>query len=596
MGFDDQFVEQVRNSISIVDFINRYLPLKKSGKDHGALCPFHSEKTPSFWVSEDKQIFKCFGCGEGGDVFSFVMKMENMPFPEAVRFIAESAGIPVPRSAGGQGDSKELRRKQRLVKLAAQVSRLFHQALKSQGGENTASRYLRRREISPDTVSKFEVGYAPPGNWLLQQLRSQGFSNQEAVACGLAKENERGVYSYFRDRVIFPIRDINGRTIAFGGRILGEGKPKYLNSPESPLYNKSRHLYGLDVARDAIRSKGEAILVEGYFDCVVPHQFGFDNVVASLGTSLTEEQVKVLRRYASRVVLNYDPDLAGAKAALRSIELLMGAGLQVAVIQLPDGSDPDTFIREQGREVYEQRIHDAQPFLDYLLGQLSQQQEAPDSPRGKQEIVTQVLPYLMLVADKIERAEHLSRLAQRLRIDERLIWNELRQYSGRRKGDSAPHRPSVQRTDLATRSEKILLAAVLQEEWRVLTLELVDRDLFRNLETEPVFRLVLDLHEQGREPDLSRLRSLLGESPLLDLSERMAFGGDLPVNEDTVRGSVLALRIRQNQRLQKELQARLRNNELDPQQQMEVLQRRKSLIEESRDLMRRSREMAGSAS
>ncbi|HSR68905.1 MAG TPA: DNA primase [Acidobacteriota bacterium] len=591
MNFDDHYVEQLRNSVSIVDFINRYLPLKKSGKDHGALCPFHSEKTPSFWVSEEKQIYKCFGCGEGGDVFSFVMKMENMSFPEAVRFLAESAGVPLPRSAGG-GDSKEIRRKQRLLKLADWVSRLFQEALKSQGGTNAASRYLRQREIAPETISRFGMGYAPQGNWLLQQLRAQGFSNQEAVACGLAKENERGVYSYFRDRVIFPIRDVTGRTIAFGGRILGEGKPKYLNSPDSALYNKSRHLYGLDVARDAIRREEEVILVEGYFDCVVPHQFGFENVVASLGTSLTDEQAKVLARYASRVVLNYDPDFAGAKAALRSIEMLMGEGLQVKVIGLPEGSDPDTFIRRRGKEAYSKMVEEAEPFLDYLLRHLSGQHEAPESPRGKQEIVTQVLPYLLLVSDKIERAEHLSRLAQRLRIEERLVWSELRQYSGRRKGDGAPPREPALSIDLATRSEKILLAAALNPDWRPAVLKSVDRGLFKGLDTEPVFSLIMDLNEKNVEPDITRLRSKLEAGPLLDLAERMAFGGDLPLNEDIVKGSVLALRIRQNRRCQQELQARLRDSEMSLQEQVEALKQKAALIAEGRELMRRSRQMA----
>ena len=574
MAFDDSFVEQVRNSVSVVDFVSRYVPLKKSGREYGALCPFHSEKTPSFWVNEEKQIFKCFGCGVGGDVFAFVMQMESLSFPEAIRFVAESCAIPLP--ASGRVAQKEIDEKNRLFKLMKLAGRLFQEALKAEGGQQ-ARQYLEARQIDSGTIQAFQMGYAPPGNVLLRRLLQEGYSRQDALACGLAKQNDRGeVYSNFRSRIMFPIRDLTGRVIAFGGRILGDGRPKYLNSPETKLYVKSRHLFGMDVARDEIRRLDQAILVEGYFDCVVPYQFGVKNVVASLGTSLTTGHVSLLARFSRNAIINYDPDLAGAKATMRSIDLLLEEGFQIRVMQLPGGQDPDTFVRENGVEAYRQKIEQAPQFFEYILEKQLQEVEDAFSPRGKREIVAQILPYLQKMADNVERAEWLNRVAVRLRVDEKLLWSELRKMPRRRGKPQASGAPDEERDPVEDSPielwEKVLLAAVLEPELCRLVLESAEGELFAGLETESVFRTVFELRRQGLEPSVHKLRSESANQQVRDLVERMAFGEvGLQVDEDHVRGSIEKLRREQNRRRRIELKSRLAEPGLDFKEQMELM-------------------------
>ncbi len=580
MAFDDSFVEQVRNSVSVVDFVSRYVPLKKSGREYGALCPFHNEKTPSFWVNEEKQIFKCFGCGVGGDVFGFVMQMENLSFPEAIRFVAESCGIPLP--ASGRVSQKQIEEKNRLFKLMELAGRFFQEALRASGGHQ-ARQYLDSRQIDSATIQAFQMGCAPPGNVLLQRILQQGYTRQDALACGLAKQNERGeVYSNFRSRIMFPIRDLTGRIIAFGGRILGDGRPKYLNSPETDLYVKSRHLFGLDVARDEIRRLDQAILVEGYFDCVVPYQFGVKNVVASLGTSLTSGHVSLLARFSRNAVINFDPDLAGAKATMRSIDLLLEEGFQIRVMQLPGGQDPDTFVRENGVEAYRLKIEQAPPFVEYILEKQLQEVKDAFSPAGKREIVTRILPYLQRMADNVERAEWLNRVAVRLRVDEGLLWSELRKMP-RRKGKPQASGASVEKSDQVeesgvTLSEKVLLAAVLEPTLCTAVFEGTDEELFAGLETESLFRTVFDLRHQGQELSVHKLRSESTDEQMRDLVERMAFKEvDVPVDEDHVRGSIACLRREQNRRRRIELKSRLAEPGLDFKVQMELMAQLQSL-------------------
>jgi len=581
MAFDDSFLEQVRNSVSIVDFVSRYVPLKKSGREYGALCPFHSEKTPSFWVNEEKQIFKCFGCGVGGDVFAFVMQMESLDFPEAIRFVAESSGIPLPASS--RTARKEYDEKNRLFKLMELAGRLFQEALRAEGGQH-ARQYLAERKIDSATIQAFHMGYAPPGNVVLQRMLSQGYTQQDALVCGLAKQSDRGgVYSNFRSRIIFPIRDLTGRIVAFGGRILGDGRPKYLNSPETKLYVKSRHLFGMDVARDEIRRQDEAILVEGYFDCVVPHQFGVKNVVASLGTSLTSGHVSLLARFSRNVVINFDPDLAGAKATLRSIDLLLEEGLQIRVVQLPGGQDPDTFVRENGVDAYRSMIKQAPPFMEYLLEKQIEEADDAFSPAGKREVVTQILPYLRKMADNVERAEWLNRVAVRLRVDQDLLWSELRKMP-RRKSSPAAEAAEQERVSgeesLVTRSEKVLLAAVLDQDLCSLVTEGADGELFKGLQTESLFRMVFELSNQGLKPSVHRLRSESATGQVRDLVERMAFGEvEVALDEDHVRGSIESLRREQNRRRRIELKSRLAEPGLGFEEQMELMAQLQSLSE-----------------
>ncbi|MDA2937797.1 DNA primase [Acidobacteria bacterium AH-259-A15] len=556
MRFDDAFIDQVRNSISIVDLVSGYVRLKKKGKDYAALCPVHHEKTPSFLVSETKRIFKCFGCGVGGDVFKFIMLMENLTFPESVEHLAERHGIPIPRSSKKAEVKSEHR--QRLLGIMEIATQFFCRCLSS---NDEALAYLRDRQISAETLKQFSIGYAPSGQRLLDELRKQGFTVEEALTCGLVKEGDSGrYYDKFRNRIMFPIRDLSGRSIAFGGRILREGLPKYLNSPETTLYRKGNNLFPLEVTRDEIRRRDFAILVEGYFDCVVPFQFKIRNLAASLGTSLTENQVRVLGRYTRNVVINYDPDSAGTAAAMRSIDLFLEQGFRVNVLQLPSGEDPDTFVRREGGAAYWEKVKASQPYLDFALCEFIDEQKDPFSPKGKQEIVSQILPYLVKIPNKVERAEYLTRIASRLQLDENLIMLEMRRMPQRKGG--APQLKLSPLVDRVTPAENTLLTAILDEDWAAIAYERLEPELFEGLRTEQIFQKVFQLKEENRELTAVRLRELVTDDADRDLIEGMALRSrEFPLSEEMVRSSVQALRRKQYERLSRQVQEEIKKEE-----------------------------------
>lgn len=558
MRFDDTFLDQVRSSISIVDLVGGYVRLDKKGKDYAALCPFHSEKTPSFLVSESKQIFKCFGCGAGGDIFKFIMLMENMTFPESIQHLAESHGIPLPHATQGSDAQSEKRRL--LLEIMAQATDLFCQWL-SQNKE--ALSYLERRQISAETIKKFSIGYAPPGQRLSSELEKKGYQIEQVLACGLVKEGDSGqVYDRFRNRIVLPIRDLSGKTIAFGGRILGDGLPKYLNSPETPLYTKSNHLYPLNVTRDEIRRRDFAILVEGYFDCLVPFQFGIPNIVASLGTSLTQNQVKLLGRYTRNVITSYDPDSAGTAATLRSIDLFLEEGFHVNVLQLPSGEDPDTFIRREGSETYQEKLKTSQSYLDFALSQFLSEQKSPSSPKGKQEVVSRILPYLARIPNKIEQAEHVGRIASRVQVDENLILAEMRKVP--RRTEKLPPPSYSLLVDRVTPAEKILLVALLEEQWCATALDQLEPQLFEGLRTEPIFEKIFQLQRESGAISTVRLREMVSDDSNRDLLEGLALRSEeLLLSEEAIRNSVQALQKKQYERLSLQLQEEIKKEEAE---------------------------------
>ena len=559
MRFDDTFIDQVRNGISIVNLVGGYVRLQKKGKDYGALCPFHTEKTPSFMVSEAKQIFKCFGCGAGGDVFKFIMLMENLTFPESIHQLAESQGIPLPQST--KRSEAESVRRQRLLKILEIATHFFSRRLE---GKKDALAYLKDRQITQETIQQFSIGYAPAGQHLLQELTSQGFDVEEVLACGLIKEGDSGgYYDNFRNRIMFPIHNLSGKTIAFGGRILGDGIPKYLNSPETALYSKSRNLYPLDLTRNEIRKRDFAIIVEGYFDCIIPFRFGIRNVVASLGTSLTENQVKVLGRYTRNVVTNYDPDSAGTAATLRSIDLFLEQGFRVNVLQLPSGEDPDVFLRKQGTEAYREKLKSSQSYLDFVLSEFMSQQRDSFSPKGKQEVVSHILPYLVKIPNPIERAEYVSRIASRLQLDESLILLEMRKMPARKTG--TPRFDYSVPVERGTPAENTLLVAMLEKGWAASTFEQLEPELFEGLRTEKIFQGIFQLKEQATEITTIRLRQLISEETDRNLIEEMALrSADFSLSEEKIRNSVQRLRRMKDEhrirQLQEEIEAEEKEN------------------------------------
>ncbi len=580
MKFDDQFLELVRNSTSIIEMIGSYVRLKKSGKDHSALCPFHNEKTPSFWVSENKQIFKCFGCGAGGDVFKFVMLMENLNFPDAVVHVANRQGIPLPKTTEVRDQANEARA--HLLELMAIGRQYFLDCLTDDRLGAEAREYLDKRGLDGGTRDRFAIGYAPAGNQLLSWLKKKKVPLVDAVACGLLSEPEPGQYrDRFRQRVMFPIQDLSGHTIAFGGRILGEGQPKYLNSPETALYKKSLNLFALDKARDTIRKTDVAIIVEGYFDCVVPHQYGFTNTVASLGTSLTPNQVKLLGRYTRNVVVSFDPDSAGLSAALRSIDLFLEEGFRVNVVGLDEGYDPDSFIREFGRDAFRDRLKNSTPFLEFALTRFQKAQKDPLSPRGKKETVSQILPYLLKIPDRIERSEYVSRVAAKLEIDEQLIREQMRKTAAKPGPERALTANWPEETSLA---EKHLVAALADPEWTEFVVARIKPELLEGLSTAPIFEKVFELLKQNQKISIISLRKLLEEGQSLDLLDTIAMRAPQPpISEDLILGSIRALEARRIERQNYLKQEAIRKEqEVDPDSV-----RLKQWVKEKEELRRR---------
>ena len=439
--------ESIRFSADIARVVSDYVALKGSGNNLKGLCPFHSEKTPSFSVHREKQIFHCFGCGVGGDVFKFVMLVEQVSFPESIRIVAEKCGVPIPKVS--VGDDRASREREWLLDLNEKAGAYFRKKLDTPEGI-AARQILERREIRPEFIERFGLGYAPPAG-LLKLLHPK-----DPVRTGLFIRNDRGeTYDRFRRRLMFPIWNERGKVIAFGGRIVGEGNPKYLNSPESALYSKSFVLYGLHLARSQARKSGRMVVVEGYFDCLSLHQNGVENVVASCGTSLTSQQVAVLSRYVPEVIINYDPDAAGQSAARRSIELLLERGLTVRILSLPGGLDPDDYVRKEGAEAYRRQLDGAPYFWEHLISEARASGDL-SRPEFKSRVLAEIAGYASHVPDRVVQLEVARAIAEGFSLPDELVLEQLR---GGRKA-VPPASPASRRLTLA---EKQIIQALLQD-------------------------------------------------------------------------------------------------------------------------------------
>ncbi|MGH7390663.1 MAG: DNA primase [Candidatus Rokuibacteriota bacterium] len=440
-GYSPALLDEVRTGIDLVDLIGRFVNLRKAGANFKGLCPFHSEKTPSFMVNPKKGIFHCFGCGAGGDAFGFLMRQDRLTFPEAVRTLARQAGVSLPDDRGAARDDSGREELYRVMDVAA---RFYAEALWKPGGEH-ARDYLDRRGIDPEVARRFGLGLAPDA-WdaLLGFMRSQRVAPEVLEAAGLVirRESGTGVYDRFRGRLMFAIRDLQGRVVAFGGRGFGDEPPKYLNSPETPIYSKGSLLYAIDTARTTMREKNRALLVEGYVDCLMAHQHGFAETVAALGTAFTPAQLGLLRRYCEEVVTFFDADAAGQKAAERAAELLepRGAGAAWAVNRtggfeagpafrlkaalLPAGHDPDTFLREHGAEAFAARIAAARSLLGYALDRAIADPDGASGPRARANAFARVALMLARVADAEEAATLSREAAVKLGVDPTQLWIE----------------------------------------------------------------------------------------------------------------------------------------------------------------------------
>ncbi len=419
----EEFLDDVRSRTDIVELVSEYLPLKKTGQNYVGLCPFHQEKTPSFTVSTAKQIFYCFGCGAGGNVFSFLMKIDNLPFLEAVELLANRLGLEVPRSKGSR---EKRQRKDRFYELNAHAANYYHRILVHEAEAERARKYLFGRGVKKTSVERFLLGFAhDAGRGLLEFLRGKDFSGQDIRNSGLFIERYGNLQERFRGRVIFPIHDARGRCLGFGGRALRDGEPKYLNSPESPVFNKSRNLYGLHLAIPAIREEKNIIVVEGYLDCITAQEYGFRNTVASLGTAFTQDQARLLMRYTKDVILAFDQDAAGSAATIRSAGFLQGPGVKVRILDLPEAKDPDEFLRTRGGEAFAEAIKNRTiSYFEFRLDQLLQQYN-PANVIDRAEIARELVEELAQIPNHVVREGFLQMAAQRIHTSEEAIRLEL---------------------------------------------------------------------------------------------------------------------------------------------------------------------------
>jgi len=491
------FAEKVKQQADIVRVVGEYVRLKKTGKDFSGLCPFHQEKTPSFTVSPIKQIFYCFGCGKGGDVFNFVMEVEKSPFPEAVRTVAEKCGIAIPRpKERSPEERKETQQRAMLVEMHREAQAFFAKQISGTLEGKAARAYLEDRGIDNKTIDRFGIGYAPSdGDALLRFLKQKRYEEKLLVESGLISRGEQGarLFDRFRRRITFPIANDSGKIVAFGCRALGDDQPKYLNSPETPIYSKSNVLYHLDRAKEALRRSDFAVLVEGYMDAIAVARAGISNVVASCGTSLAEPQIKLLSRFTKRVIVNYDPDAAGQAATERSVALLLEQDFEVRVLALPaigdKKADPDLFIREKGVEEYTKLLKDAPPYVDYLIARARQMDLS--SGEGKRRAVNFLLPYVQKIPNAILRSEWATRIAQQLRLDEPVLRAALSKAAKERRSEVKVQPELVARSAKPVERRLIRMLAEVSGFRRELAQQLQTAQLYHGLETEKIFSALI---------------------------------------------------------------------------------------------------------
>ena len=433
----EEIIQDIRNRVDIVEVVASYLPLKRSGANHRGLCPFHQEKTPSFNVNEPRQIFHCFGCGVGGNVFSFLMRMEGLTFPEAVKRLGEQAGIEVEETPESPQEVRRREQHEQLLKINEAACAFYHQVLLEDPAGASARRYLRQRGYDGETVRSFRLGFAPEG-WqaLVDHLQKAGFSGQDLLEAGLARpgKESRSPYDLFRSRLLFPIFDLQERVVAFGGRVLDDSLPKYINSPETAVYQKGKTLYGLCQARDAMRQTRQVLVVEGYFDLLALTRAGFANVVATCGTALTADHARLLKRYAEKILLVFDEDAAGRQASFRAMEALLPAGLTVRMAALPAGADPDSFLRDRGQTVFEAIVEEARPALEIFME--DRLAAAEQDVEGRARAAEEVLQQLRRLPGDLERDLYIQQLAAKTGLSEAAV-------RGRSQAEAAPRRSSA---------------------------------------------------------------------------------------------------------------------------------------------------------
>ena len=508
MRYTDEVIEDVRERNDIVDVISQYVKLQKRGSNYFGLCPFHNEKSPSFSVSRDKQMYYCFGCGKGGNVYTFLMEYENFSFQEAIKALADRAGVKLPEAEYSREEREEQDKRSRLLEINKEAAMYFYSRLRSPAGQ-VGLRYLKGRGLTEETMRNFGLGYADKySNDLYQFFKKKGYSDSILKESGLFHVDEkRGFSDKFWNRVMFPIMDANSRVIGFGGRVMWDGKPKYLNSPETLIFDKSRNLYGLNVARRTRRKN--FIICEGYMDVISMHQAGYTNAVASLGTALTSQQCSLMSRFTKQVLVIYDMDGAGVKAALRAIPMLRTAGLSTKVVNLRPHKDPDEFIKAEGAEAFEQRLEEAENSFLFMVRMTEQNYDMND-PGERSRFFHEVAVMLLEIEDEIERNSYTEAIARKYHIEQSMLASQINKEALKGVGRTEIRAPKS--TDVRRQKAAMAAAPAEKEQKLMLTWIAGQPGLLEKLKdylspvdfTNPMYREVAEMvWEQGAQGKIS---------------------------------------------------------------------------------------------
>ncbi|MDD5774154.1 MAG: DNA primase [bacterium] len=509
----EEIIDKIRERNNIADVISEYVSLKRNGANFKALCPFHAEKTPSFVVNTQKQIFHCFGCGVGGNVFSFLMKRENIEFPDAVKILAERAGIEIVSSE--KHDAKKEEEKKGLLRLIDEAGEYYHKNLLNSEEAAGARSYLKNRDIDAKTISKYKIGYASLK--IKDDFLRRGFSQNDMLAAGLLVKGESGYYPKFRNRVIFPIFDIKNRILGFGGRVLDNSMPKYLNSPDSRIYHKGEILYGLNFAKDSIRNEGSVFIVEGYFDLIRMQISGVENTVATLGTALTADQIRLLSRLCERIYFVYDPDTAGQSAALRGMELVKKEGIDVKVLCLPDGKDPDIFLLSKKKDAFIKLRDLSLDFFDFCFSQSLKKNDIK-TISGKTKVIEALADIIYNSPNPIEKDNYIKKIADKLYLKEDLVILTLQKLrEGKRDSNNLSKILDIENKSKNV-EKKIIQLLIKRPDLILNTKDVLSGEHFKNIICRRIYEELLNFYSVSKDIDINRIMNgWLGEKEVQNI-------------------------------------------------------------------------------
>jgi DNA primase len=581
-----EIIDQIRQVANIVDIASRYTTLKKRGKKYVGLCPFHSEKDPSFTVDDEKQLFHCFGCGAGGDIFTLIMEKENLSFPEALRSLAQKYNIALPQQSKVSPQLRKL--EEQLFKINEETLAFFKKNLFTSAEGEKAHDYLKKRGVSEKIIQELKIGYAF-NSWdsLLSHFQAKGVSPKLLEKGGLVLFNQKkaSYYDRFRGRVIFPIFDLTGKVVAFGGRTIFDDDPKYLNSPDTPVYSKGKILYGMNFCKESIRERGEMILVEGYTDFISVYQAGIKNAAASLGTSLTSDQTLLALRFAPRMIVSYDGDSAGRSAAGRAVSLCFEKGLQAKVVLLPQGVDPDNFIRKYGADEYKSLILKSAPSLNFLIDSFLQEKK-DDSPEEKARVARLVVREVAKIPDSITRSEYLKKVSEYLSIDEGALRRIIQQKSGEEKAEEKePFLPAEKRLLQILYEDEDIAPYVFEE---------IKEEDIRDLKGKPIFIALSNCFKNGKKPSHHELKEKI-DAILLSSLSRVLLEKEQPATVEEAFECINALRQFSLENRSKELKAEIIKSERNGEKEKlrALLSQRQEITRQLSSLSKRSYQNLG---